>query len=279
MLIPPSIPRALHRILPARLRTALRKSRKLRRAAEFLFNGTSHLPFPDSDFEFYFDGYRNIGFGARISSYEHEEQQAVQRILAHMQPTSVWDVGANIGIWSLFFTTLCPSSAEIRCFEPDPKNLEFLRMNMLRNNIGNWLIRAVALSSREGVGTFYSDPVSGATGSLELESDFVGKHFNAVRGAYLVDLATIDSEIASGATPPEFMKIDVEGHELEVLEGAKETLRRYRPILIFETTQNHSQVAKFLRTLDYDLVNLNGELIDLPAFSTLAKPAEIDWRF
>jgi FkbM family methyltransferase len=244
-----------------------------------LFSGVAHRPFPNSDFEFYFDGYRNIGFGAHLDGYELEEQLAVRKVLVQLQPTSVWDVGANIGIWSLFLTTLCPTVTEIRCYEPDPQNLKFLRMNMSKNNIDNWSIRPVALSNRHGVGTFYSDPVSGATGSLELESDFVGKHFDSVREAYPVVLTTIDGEIASGARPPEFMKIDVEGHELDVLEGAKETLRKYRPLLIFETTRNHSGVADYFRALNYELINLDGELIDLPTFSTFAKPSELNLGF
>jgi FkbM family methyltransferase len=279
MRIPPFIPRAARRVLPARFRTALRRSKALRNVAALLFRGTTHRAFPNSDFELYFDGYRNIGFGAHPDSYEPEEQNIVRRILLQMQPTSVWDVGANIGIWSLFLTSQCSANTEIRCYEPDPQNLELLKTNMLRNNIDHWSIRAVALSNRNGVGTFYSDPVSGATGSLEQESNFAGKHFDAAREEYTVSLTTIDSEIASGVNPPQFIKIDVEGHELEVLQGAKETIRKYRPVLIFETTRNHSGIADYFRALNYELINVEGELINLPAFSTVAKPSELDLRF
>jgi FkbM family methyltransferase len=275
MPLPPSIPQIARQILPARVRTDLRRSKILRKVAAFLFSGTAHKPFPNSEFEIYFDGYRNIGFGAHLDAYEQDEQLAVRRIMSHHQPTSIWDVGANIGIWSLLLTSLCPAKSEIRCFEPDPNNLEFLKMNMLRNRIDSWIIRPVALSNRVGTGTFYSDPVSGATGSLDKESDFAGEHFHAVREEYSVELTMIDSEIASGAKPPQFMKIDVEGHEFEVLQGAVRTLREHRPILIFETTRNHSEIATLFRELDYQLLNLNGELVDQPLFSTIAKPFEV----
>ena len=100
-----------------------------------------HCPFPDSKFELYYDGYRNIGFGLNISHFEHKEQGLVREFLIQTRPSVVWDIGANIGIWSLFLTSVCSANVQIRCFEPDPRNLELLRLNMTKNRINNWVIR------------------------------------------------------------------------------------------------------------------------------------------
>ena len=149
------LPQLMRRLLPAKVRTRLRRSEPLRKVAAILFGGISHRPFPNSNFDFFYDGSRNIGVGAGLEFYEDVERSAAEKILSQLQPKSVWDVGANIGIWSLFFSSRCPVTTEIRCFEPDPRNLELLRMNMNRNGLTNWRICPVALSNRDGISTFF----------------------------------------------------------------------------------------------------------------------------
>jgi FkbM family methyltransferase len=272
--MPLIVPRIARKILPEGLRVRLRSSATVRRIAATLFSGTAHCPFPDSKFELFYDGYRNIGFGVNIAKFEWQEQSLVRELLLQKRPGVVWDIGANIGIWSLFLTSLCASDAEIRCFEPDPRNLELLRLNMTRNKIGNWTIRPLAVSNREGTATFFSDPVCGATGSLNYDRDFIGQQYGARRGEFQVQLTTVDREIAGGALPPQFLKIDVEGHELAVLEGALETLKTHRPFLIFETTRDHAEITAFFRKLDYQLLDLSGKPVDNLLFNTIAVPRE-----
>lgn len=274
MFIPITALRLAHRMLPARLRIRLRRSAIVRTLAASVLRGTAHCPFPNSAFELFFDRYRNIGFGLNISEYEQEQQEIVRLLSMKSRPNVVWDIGANIGIWSLFWTTICGTDSEVRCFEPDPENLSYLRLNMKRNRLSNWVVRPVAVSSRDGQALFYSDPVSGATGSLEAGHDFIGRHFKAEGGAYSVTLITVDSEIADGASPPQFMKIDVEGHELDVLEGARNTLRDHRPNLILEVSRSHDEICELLKDADYQIFNMNGMKIDRPEFNTLALPSE-----
>ncbi len=275
MRMPLIVPRIARKILPRGVRVRLRSSIVVRRIAATLFEGTAHCPFPDSEFELYFEGYRNIGFGVNLSSLEWQEQHFVRELVTHMQPKVVWDIGANIGIWSLFLTNICAADAEIRCFEPDPENLKLLRLNMTRNRIENWRICPLAVSNREGTATFFSDAVTGATGSLSSDSDFIGRHYGAQRGEFQVRLTTIDGEISRGARPPQFLKIDVEGHELAVLEGGLQTFKAYLPLLIFETSRNHSEIVSFFRKLDYLLVDLNGKPVESLLFNTVAIPREV----
>jgi FkbM family methyltransferase len=248
----------------------------VRRIAARLLSGTAHCPFPDSEFQLFFDGYRNIGFGLNVSHFEEQEQRLVRQLLIQNRPKVLWDIGANIGIWSLFLTGLSTPDAEIRCFEPDPENLRLLQLNMNKNRIGNWVIRPVAVSDHEGSDSFYSDPVTGATGSLESSSDFIGKFYNAPRQQVPVQITTVDSEVASGARPPEFIKIDVEGHELAVLKGALKTLKETRPLLILETSHRHNEVSEFFNAIDYKLIDLEGRPVDSPQFNTIAIPREAE---
>jgi FkbM family methyltransferase len=146
---------------------------------------------------------------------------------------------------------------------------------MTNNQITNWIIRPVAVSSQTGNATFYSDVVTGATGSLNKNHDFVGRFYRASMVEIEVRTTTVDAEISSGAPPPQFMKIDVEGHELAVLRGARRTLSEHRPFLIFETTSNHEEVGDLLQQLGYMMLDLSGAPLDVPRFNTIGIPAEM----
>ena len=247
----------------------------VRNFASNVLGGVTHCKFPNSEFRLFFDGYRHIGFGLNISHLEQREKEIAGKILRKIDPQVVWDIGANIGTWSLFFSSICGESTEIRCFEPDPQNVRFLKLNRKENNIRNWIVRPLALSNREGAATFFADPVCGATGTLEQDRDFIGTRYHAEMVAIEARTTTVDAEIASGARPPQFMKIDVEGHELEVLKGAQNTLNFQRPSLIFETTPNNADISAFFKALDYELFDLDGKRIAEPQFNTIAAPREM----
>jgi len=275
MTIPLIIPLIARKVIPVRLRVRLRGSRLVRKVAASVLGGVTHCEFPGSHFKLFFDGYRHIGFGLNISRLELKERELVGKIVRKTAPLVVWDIGANIGIWSLFFSSICAEANEIWCFEPDPENLTFLAMNMEKNNLSNWVIRPFAVSRREGTTTFFADPVCGATGSIEHNKDFIGRFYHADMMEMQVRTTTVDAEISSGAPPPQFIKIDVEGHELEVLEGAQNTLRNHRPSLIFETSRNHGKVSHFLRRLEYEFFDVDGKRIEEPQFNTIAAPREL----
>lgn len=275
MTFPLIISRTARRILPTGFRVRLRRSAAVRWMATKILSGIVHCNFPNSKFELYFDGYKNIGLGSDVSRFEQQEQRLVRTLLASNGTKVLWDIGANIGVWSLFLTSISGADAKITCFEPDPDNLRFLHLNRDKNDIKNWQIRPVAVSNRTGQAKFFSDPVCGSTGSLEVGHDFIGMYYAARRKEFPVDITTIDTEVARGAQPPQFMKIDVEGHELEVLEGAIQTLKKHRPFVIFETTRKPQELSALFRSIDYQLIDLDGRPIDSPQFNTLALPREV----
>jgi FkbM family methyltransferase len=74
----------------------------------------------------------------------------------------------------------------------------------------------------------------------------------SIIGEELVPVRCIDSLARDGLSIADVMKIDVEGAEVEVLEGARETLRSTRPILFIDLHGTNDRVAQLLRELDYD---------------------------
>lgn len=247
----------------------MRRSPLVRWCIRGLFAGDRSIAYPGSPFRLYYDGYRNIGVEAHgVDHCEEEEKRLVSRILTRLQPAVVWDIGANIGTWSLFMSTVMPQ-ARIRCFEPDPVNLKFLTRNQTGNSLANWTIRPVALSDRRGHLVFMTDPTTGTTGSLARTESFSHKFFAAPTKEITVETSTIDDEIRDGADAPEFIKCDVEGHELAVFLGARETLARHHPVILFEDS-GQVGTAELLRTYGYLFFNMRGDRIEEPAWNTMA---------
>ena len=172
-----------------------------------------------------------------------------------------WDIGANIGAITLpllhKFTNL-----EATLFEPSAEVAGRLIRNVANNP--NLCSRAtilnVALSDSEGINNFYVSNESFNSGVAGL-----GHSHNRYKFSVGVQTYTGDSLIESKKyDPPQLIKIDVEGFELEVLKGLKNTLLQFHPTIIFEHSlyrfkernQSKDSVVKFLESLGYKIYDL-----------------------
>lgn len=151
-------------------------------------------------------------------------------------PGAFIDVGANIGLDTVLFSCFAPTLA----FEP-------VHFDMLKNNSQNTFlpveVSEFALSDTDGEGTvyMYQGPNKGAN-SME-HPEFTG-------GSQTVQTRKLDSII--GDVPVSFIKIDVEGHEYKVLDGAKGTIERCHPMMCVETFDT-DRIREYARDMKYDL--------------------------
>lgn len=134
----------------------------------------------------------------------------------------VYDIGANIGYHTVAFAK---HSKQVYAFEPNKKNLRLLRDNT--KQLDNVSIFDVACSD-DNVDMFVEDfdlDMPGNYGEMHMRD--VGQSCKSLR---IDDIADIYA--------PDLMKIDVEGHELQVLRGSMETINEYKPIIFYEAHGN-----------------------------------------
>jgi len=257
-------------------RAKLRRNPFVRNMLAWWFSGVRSAPHPHAPYTLYFNGAHCLGWSmGDLANWESREFLAVKRLLARLPVTVAWDIGANVGAWSLFLAGLHPQM-QVISFEPDPENVRLLELNRKRNQIDRIVIRELALSDSSGKTTFYADRLSGSTGSLIRNDGFTEVMFGVKRRPINVQMSTIDAEVAGGTQPPEFIKIDVEGHELSVLRGARETLSKYRPSLLLEVSMQAGGVADLLRSHGYLLISPETDQpVDAADFMTLAVPQEV----
>lgn len=171
------------------------------------------------------------------------------------------DIGANRGVWS---HVLARAGAQVHAFEPNPKLFAVLDAAKPKGATAH----QIALSDRDGEAVLkvplYARGYSNQHASLE-DARVGDNAYGEVR----VRTARLDTlELA----PVGFMKIDVEGHERAVLEGARETIARDKPALVIELEERHTgrpieeSVAE-VEALGYQaLVVKNGRLRRLDGF-------------
>jgi len=154
----------------------------------------------------------------------------------------VFDIGAYVGDTALWFSKAVGPQGKVFAFEPEPRNFEKLKANLERNKVTNVIPLQLALSENEG-----EMRVSSGAGSSVITQAGTGKS---------VKVTTIDNFVEANTLPRvDFIKMDVEGHELKVLEGAHETIQAFKPSLALSAYHRGDdliKLPKFLLELNPD---------------------------
>jgi len=186
----------------------------------------------------------------------------------------VVDVGANVGYFTRIASRAVGSTGVVHAVEPLASALRLLRLNT--QDLPNVFIHATALSARSGEASLYVHE-GGDLSTLSPSDD--------AREVVRVPLTTLD-ELLADASRVDLIKIDVEGHEFEVVMGAMRTLQKFRPVVYFELLQGYSSRSGYgfdeFRTLlephGYSLAWIDHKdkntrlLSDLPSTYVVAVP-------
>jgi FkbM family methyltransferase len=186
---------------PRRIRSGLGKGLRmdLRRASGWYAKGTNEVPIQDA-------------------------------LAAHLKPGDVmYDVGANVGFFSLLAARLVGPSGKVVAFEPVPANAAAIRRNAALNHFSKLEVVEAAVGDREGeIELILTRHPGGASIIPDTPSpDIIGRT--------RVPIVRLDDQVrVAKVPPPRFVKIDVEGAESAVLRGMEWIARTHRPAIVCE---------------------------------------------
>lgn len=183
------------------------------------------------------------------------------------------DCGANIGVHTIEWARFMSGWGSVYSFEPQEKIYYALAGNIALNNCFNVTARLAAVGGKCGTIAIpevnYCIPSS--FGSLELIpsdcNEYIGQNLDYDRAVRHVDMLTLDSLNLSRI---DLVKIDVEGMELQVLQGAQESILRCRPQLIVEIIKSDEKaVAELLDAAGYRSFSMGMNIVAIHASDPL----------
>lgn len=161
----------------------------------------------------------------------------------------VYDVGAHVGYYTAIASEIVGIKGKVFAFEPRPLNIAYLKRHIRINNLSNVKLYKACVGEKAGQSKFETRTGTG-TGHI------------SEKGNLTVKMVCLDEMYDQGKIPkPDFLKIDVEGGEIVVLQGVKKIIKNFHPIIMVAThdENTHEFVTKFLVTNNYEYRVLNKE--------------------
>ena len=194
----------------------------------------------------------------RIKTFSTKEPETLEWIENFRENSCVWDVGANIGLYSIYSGLL---GHKVFCFEPSFSNLEILAKNIDLNNLQNNIsILPIALNDKSKISELnLSDFKWGAAHSaFEKKFGWDGKDLNTALSYRTLGFSIDDVSKYLKLLTPDYIKIDVDGIENLVLSGGVNTIGKAKSVLIEVTKNFQSQslgVKNILESHNFQLIN------------------------
>jgi FkbM family methyltransferase len=169
--------------------------------------------------------------------YSHYERSTVALWLRLLENAgTVFDVGANIGMYTLLAAARLKRRGESYSFEPNPTVYHWLVHNANLNGFGHAHFAQLALSDSDGEGRFFLPKDRAWTNGSLIEG------FTEQMQPFSVETMRLDTYCArADITKIDLIKIDVEGAELKVLTGMGSLLRQWKPDIICEVLEGYAE--------------------------------------
>ena len=195
---------------------------------------------------------RRFGFGSRIRFRLKPEERFLQAL--DLTGKTVYDLGAFIGYYAMFFARQVGSAGCVYAFEPNARNFNEATFNVGLNHLDNVQLFHLGLGATSERLTFVVDGDYPARGTFDPARQAAAcQQHDPER--LVIEVDSLDHIIQEKKLKkPDFIKIDVEGFEDQVLAGMENTLSAHHPDLFIEMHGHHGrEVLTRLRQADYEI--------------------------
>ena len=217
------------------------------------------VQFPDRKWDLWVPNTKDTRRSAVVRSHLRNgrwEGHISKLLKSHARLNSVaLDIGALIGTHSYALSDAVGPKGKVYTFEPQPWATHAINKTLKKNNAKNGVVKTVGVSDKTGKIHFCSDSTGGSTICTEKQ-----KRLNSWDERYDIDIVSIDSLKLNNVS---VVKIDVEGHEINVLEGAIKTIKRNKPVMVIEVWTKkkgkYDAFKKIMSKLNYNVKDIGSD--------------------
>jgi FkbM family methyltransferase len=253
----------LYEITPKHLLRKLSGKKKMRFLKNVLLrnkNGYKIIPvtinrnYHSYNVSFVFFAPIKIAIKAKKRGIENTLLRHSFELLSKYKPESnlnIYDVGANYGFLSMVWAKALESNqAKLYSFEPSPTVSEVTHKSFSMNKLNIKLFKKA---------------VGNMNGNIDLYDGLSSSNVSTHEGSkkVRVEITSLDQfTFTEKINKVDLIKIDVDGIEYDILQGAKEIILNYKPILIVETN-NDIRIIEFIKSIDYIILDMKLEKVDV----------------
>jgi FkbM family methyltransferase len=180
---------------------------------------------------------------------------------------TVYDIGAYIGILTIFFGKSVSNSGRVIAFEPNLDNCLEIKKSIELNDLHNVDLLNIGIADTTGNAELAIRHNRTATGSMnsEIQTKILSEHHSKL---LKVSIDTIDHCIvANRLSPPDLIKIDIEGMEYNALKGSDQTIKQYSPEMCIEIhgadkslkIANIKNIIRLLHSYGYEVFHIESK--------------------
>ena len=187
--------------------------------------------------------------GCWLGTYELDKQLLFQKEIK--SEMIIYDVGANVGFYSLLASVLTGDNGKVFSFEPLPENLYYLKKHIELNSLENIKIIEKAVVDRTSTTYFTA-------------SDNRSKSHLSNNGEIKVETISLDEFIAQGNPQPDLIKMDIEGSEFDALIGTRGLLKSKKSVIFLATHSAEIRVKclKLMADFGYTVKSVDNKPLD-----------------
>ena len=170
------------------------------------------------------------------------------------------DIGAHIGLTTLPIYSEVSNNSQIFSFEPGNINNKYLRLHLNKNKIKKVVVidKLVGENNSKNVQFYESDEPTGMNSIINFKKNFLKKKKEQV---------CLDSFVKKNKIKPDLIKIDAEGSEIFILNGAKKILKKYKPDIFLSVHKKHFKLLglnerdllKIIKEIGYKIMDSTGK--------------------
>jgi FkbM family methyltransferase len=216
----------------------------------------------------YYDASSNFWTGEAVNGM-HDSEIFDFVLKRKLKGKTIFDIGAHIGFNSLCFAKIVGKKGKVVAFEPNAFNRKRMILNLNHNpNLSQIIIvSSIAISNKNGEDVFYfSNAIEDGTSSGSAIGSATDKQRKELYEQYRfektkVQTSTLDKYVEDFGYKPDLIKIDVEGAETLVLDGAMRVLKKFKPVFLIElhSILNGHTVTEILSKNSYLFTTLRVE--------------------